>query len=71
MRVCCGEILRDFLPPRLFPGAPLFNVACHLHRLGAAVHVVPAVGGDVLGDELLRRLDQWGHSYQRITCHSA
>lgn len=58
--LCFGEILWDFLPDGLFPGGAPFNVAYHLHRLGRPVRVVSAVGRDVLGDELIRRLDTWG-----------
>lgn len=57
--LCFGEILWDFLPDGLFPGGAPFNVAYHLHRLGVAAHVVSAVGDDVLGHELLRRLRHW------------
>ncbi len=58
--LCFGEILWDFLPAGLFPGGAPFNVAYHLHRQGADVAVVSAVGRDVLGAELRRRLTGWG-----------
>lgn len=58
--LCFGEILWDFLPAGLFPGGAPFNVAYHLHRQGADVTVVSAVGRDVLGAELRRRLAAWG-----------
>ena len=58
--VCFGEILWDFLPDALHAGGAPFNVAYHLHRQGAEVHVASAVGRDPLGAELLRRLDAWG-----------
>jgi fructokinase len=58
--LCFGEILWDFLPAGLFPGGAPFNVGYHLHRHGVPVFVVSAVGRDVLGDELLRRLHAWG-----------
>lgn len=54
--LCFGEILWDSLPRGLFPGGAPFNVAWHLRRLGERVLPVTAVGRDVLGDELLRRL---------------
>jgi len=57
---CFGEILWDFLPGGAFPGGAPCNVAYHLHGLGARVQLVSAVGCDLLGDELLRRLRQWG-----------
>lgn len=58
--LCFGEILWDFLPAGLFAGGAPFNVAFHLNQLGCPVRVVSAVGADVLGDELLRRLTDWG-----------
>ena len=58
--LCFGEILWDFLPAGLFPGGAPFNVAYHLHRQGADVTVISAVGRDVLGAELRRRLAGWG-----------
>lgn len=58
--ICFGEILWDFLPRGAFPGGAPFNVAYHLHRLGLRVHLVSAVGRDVLGTELFRRLQEWG-----------
>lgn len=67
--LCFGEILWDFLPAGLFPGGAPFNVAYHLHRLGAQVHLVSAVGRDLLGDELLRRLSHWGLDTDAITRH--
>lgn len=58
--ICFGEILWDFLPDGAFPGGAPFNVAYHLHQHGVPVQVGSAVGRDVLGDELLRRLGDWG-----------
>jgi fructokinase len=58
--VCFGEVLWDFLPDGLFPGGAPFNVGYHLHRHGLRVHLASAVGRDLLGDELLRRLKHWG-----------
>jgi len=65
--LCFGEILWDFLPAGLFPGGAPFNVAYHLHRQGADVTVVSAVGCDVLGAELRRRLTGWGLDTGGIT----
>lgn len=58
--LCFGEILWDFLPDGLFPGGAPFNVAYHLHQHGAVVRLASAVGDDVLGAELRRRLARWG-----------
>ncbi|HEY0947455.1 MAG TPA: PfkB family carbohydrate kinase, partial [Opitutaceae bacterium] len=65
--LCFGEILWDFLPDGLFPGGAPFNVAYHLHQHGIDTRLVSAVGRDVLGDELLRRLGQWGLSTGLVT----
>lgn len=67
--LCFGEILWDFLPAGLFPGGAPFNVAYHLHRHGADVRLVSAVGRDLLGDELLRRIKAWGLSTDTIALH--
>ncbi len=58
--ICFGESLWDSLPAGLFPGGAPMNVAYHLARLRRRVLPVTAVGGDVLGTELLARLDAWG-----------
>lgn len=58
--VCFGEILWDFLPDGLFPGGAPANVAYHLSRHGCTVHLISAVGTDELGDELRRRVANWG-----------
>ena len=67
--LCFGEILWDFLPDGLFPGGAPFNVAYHLHRHGAEVKLISAVGRDLLGDELLRRIKAWGLSTDTIALH--
>ena len=67
--ICFGEILWDFLPAGRFPGGAPFNVAYHLHRLGFGVQLASAVGTDVLGDGLLRRLHDWGLPTGGITRH--
>ena len=68
--VCFGEILWDFLPSGLFAGGAPFNVGYHLRQHGADVHLISAVGRDVLGDELLRRLRDWKIDTGLITRHS-
>lgn len=57
--LCFGEILWDSLPQGMFPGGAPMNVAYHLNQLGERAAPVTAVGSDVLGDELLRRLRGW------------
>lgn len=68
--LCFGEILWDFLPEGLFPGGAPFNVAYHLHRLGARAHVISAIGRDLLGEELLRRLKHWSLTTAGIGHHT-
>jgi fructokinase len=58
--LCFGEVLWDCLPRGLFPGGAPINVAYHLQKLGITAYPVTAVGSDFLGQELLRRLEQWG-----------
>ncbi len=67
--VCFGEILWDFLPRGAFPGGAPFNVCYHLHRLGLRAHLASAVGQDLLGDDLLRRLKGWGLETDGVTRH--
>lgn len=67
--ICFGEILWDFLPGGLFPGGAPFNVGYHLHRHGMSTEIISAVGRDVLGDELLRRVKLWGMSTAGIARH--
>ncbi len=67
--VCFGEILWDFLPSGLFPGGAPHNVAYHLHQLGLRPHLVSAIGRDVLGDELQRRLRLWGLDLLGLSRH--
>jgi fructokinase len=58
--LCFGEVLWDCLPRGLFPGGAPINVAYHLQKLGMTAYPVTAVGSDFLGQELIRRLEQWG-----------
>lgn len=68
--ICFGEILWDFLPDGLYPGGAPFNVAYHLRRHGLRAFPVSAVGRDLLGDELLRRLRHWGLPTGGIARHT-
>lgn len=56
---CFGEALWDVLPNGMFPGGAPLNVAYHLRQHGVDVRLLSAVGRDFLGDEILRRLEQW------------
>ena len=69
--LCFGEVLWDFLPDGLFAGGAPFNVAYHLHQHGIFVQPISAVGTDVLGDELLRRLASWGIPTTGVRRHPA
>ena len=64
--ICFGEVLWDFLPDGLHAGGAPFNVAYHLHAQGVRVLGASAVGDDTLGEELLRRLDDWDISTAHI-----
>lgn len=64
--LCIGELLWDALPRGLFLGGAPFNVAAHLHALGADVTLASRVGNDVLGDEAVRRVQGRGMSTQLI-----
>lgn len=68
--LCFGEILWDFLPAGLFAGGAPFNVAYHLKQQGADAQLISAIGRDLLGEELLRRLRHWGMDTELITRHS-
>ena len=57
--LCYGEILWDFLPEGLFLGGAPANVAYHLSRHGEEARIISAVGRDILGEEILRRLRAW------------
>ncbi|MBI2515330.1 MAG: carbohydrate kinase [Opitutae bacterium] len=47
------------------------NVAYHLRQLGLTPYLVSAVGCDLLGDELLRRIRGWGMDTDGIARHPA
>lgn len=68
--LCFGEILWDSLPAGLFPGGAPFNVAYHLHNLGADARIVSSVGRDKLGDEVLRRIKGWGLSTELVAINN-
>jgi fructokinase len=57
--VCFGEALWDILPRGIFLGGAPLNVAYHLSYQGLNAVPVSAVGRDFLGDEALRRIEEW------------
>lgn len=67
--ICFGEILWDFLPEGLFPGGAPFNVSYHLQQQGVIPHLISGIGRDQLGDELLRRLKDWGQNVDMVERH--
>jgi fructokinase len=69
--LCVGEVLWDSLPEGLFLGGAPFNVACHLRATGTPVSMVSRVGGDRLGDEVLRRAARYGVSTDLIQVDDA
>ncbi|WP_374957823.1 carbohydrate kinase [Gilvibacter sp.] len=58
--VCYGEILWDCFPDREVLGGAPFNVAFRLHRLGAEVQLISAVGNDARGHETYFALEELG-----------
>lgn len=68
--VCFGEMVWDILPDGLFPGGAPFNVGYHLKQLGLRPHLATAVGRDLLGEELLRRLKLWRMDILGVTRHT-
>lgn len=68
--ICFGEILWDILPEGLFPGGAPFNVGYHLKQLGLRPHLASAVGRDLLGEELVRRLRLWGMDTLGVVRHT-
>lgn len=54
--VSFGEVLFDVYENGAHLGGAPLNLAVHLHRLGADVRLISAVGKDELGDAALRRI---------------
>lgn len=66
-----GEVLWDLLPAgRELGGAPA-NFAYHAHALGALAGVVTRVGNDPLGEEIVRRLNQFGFATESVQLDDA
>lgn len=53
---CFGEILWDCLPHGDFLGGAPFNVAYHLHKLGAEALMISAIGRDDFGNQTRARI---------------
>jgi fructokinase len=69
--LCFGEVLWDCLPRGLFLGGAPVNVAYHLNRHGLEAIPVTCVGRDFLGNEILRRLDQFGVRTKLVQTHKS
>jgi fructokinase len=67
---CFGEALWDILPRGIFLGGAPLNVAYHLSRQAVQPWMLTAVGRDFLGDEILRRMKDWGLSTRMVTRHA-
>jgi len=65
-----GEALFDHFPDgnKVLGGAP-FNVAWHLQGFKTNPLMVTAVGGDPEGEEILRRMAEWGMSTAGVQIH--
>ncbi len=72
IKICCfGEILWDVFPnKKLLGGAPL-NVALRLHKLGADVTMISAVGSDALGGDALEIIQDYGLNTASIQKHQS
>lgn len=57
-----GEVLFDVFEDGAYLGGAPLNLAVHLHRLGARVQLISAVGRDELGNRAIRQIEQEGLS---------
>lgn len=62
-----GEILWDVYPDKKFLGGAPLNFAAHLAKHGADAYMLSAVGNDVLGEEAMAQIRQWGVFTDYIT----
>lgn len=58
--ICFGEIVWDALPMSIHLGGAPFNVAAHLAKQNASVRMVSRIGDDMLGDEVIRNMENLG-----------
>lgn len=64
---CFGELLWDYLPGQTKKaGGASFNVAYHLFKMGIGSHIISAVGNDILGEEIISKINKWGISAENI-----
>ncbi len=67
--VIFGEILFDVFPDGAHLGGAPLNLSVHLHRQGASVRLISAVGADELGSSALAEIERQGlsaHSIARL-----
>lgn len=57
-----GEVLFDVFEDGAHLGGAPLNLAVHLHRLGARVQLISAVGRDELGSRAIRKIEKEGLS---------
>lgn len=55
-----GEVLWDIFDSRREIGGAPFNFSAHLSRLGISSYIATAVGRDVLGEETLKYMENYG-----------
>lgn len=58
-----GEFLWDMLPTGKKAGGAPVNFVYHALRMGAESYAISAVGNDLLGDEIMKELDEIGIEY--------
>lgn len=63
-----GEFLWDMLPTGKKAGGAPVNFVYHASRMGAESYAISAVGNDLLGDEIMKKLDEIGieHVIERV-----
>ncbi len=61
-----GEILWDIIEGEPYIGGAPFNLAAHLSRMGGAVSMVSALGGDDLGVRALEKVRSFGISSEFV-----
>lgn len=61
-----GEVLFDVFEDGAHLGGAPLNLAVHLHRLGARVQLISAVGQDELANRAIRQIEQEGLSTSSI-----
>jgi fructokinase len=58
--LCFGEILWDVFPDKEYIGGASYNVAAHVHKLGAETYIYSRLGDDRLGHNALAKVQGHG-----------